>query len=134
MYPSTTALCAQLTVPGMWGGGLNFGKGDFSFYKSFESFLKPFPEEDRAAFPEVFNLPKGVYEISLTKPLGIIFEEIEAGAGVFVQDLVEDGLAKRQGKVQVGDVLVGVTAIKVGRLIFKAPCCFKFMLPFFGSN
>ena len=49
----------------------------------------------------------------MTKPLGIIFEEIEAGEGVFVQDLVEDGLAAVQGKIQPGDVLIGVTAIKV---------------------
>ncbi|KAL3916727.1 MAG: hypothetical protein SGILL_005048, partial [Bacillariaceae sp.] len=110
---SSTACHATLTVPGMWNRGLNFGKGDFKFYKSFDSFMKPFPDEDRAEFPEVFNLPKGVYEVILTKPLGIIFEEIEVGKGVFVQDLVEDGLAARQGKIQPGDVLVGVTAVKI---------------------
>lgn len=49
----------------------------------------------------------------MTKPLGIIFEEIEAGKGVFVQELVEGGLAERQGRVQPGDVLVGVTAVKI---------------------
>ena len=111
---ATTKLHASpVTVPGMWGSGLNFGKGDFSFYRSFESFMKPFPVEDREAFPEVFQLPKGVYEVSLTRPLGIVFEEIEAGEGIYVQDLVEGGLAERQGKIQVGDILVGVTAIKV---------------------
>mmetsp|Transcript_121903 Transcript_121903/g.352008 ORF Transcript_121903/g.352008 Transcript_121903/m.352008 type:complete len:217 (+) Transcript_121903:47-697(+) len=104
---------AALTVPGMWGAGLNFGKGDFAYYKSFNSFMKPFSEEDKQAFPEIFNLPKGVYEVSMTKPLGIVFEEIEAGKGVFVQDLVEGGLAEIQGKVQKGDILVGVTAVKV---------------------
>lgn len=103
----------SLSVPGMWGSGLNFGKGEFAFYKSFDAFMKPFAEEDREAFPEIFNLPKGVYEVILTKPLGIVFEEIEAGKGVFVQDLVEGGLAERQGKIQVGDVLVGVTAVKI---------------------
>eukprot|EP00536_Pseudo-nitzschia_multiseries_P009461 jgi/Psemu1/258165/estExt_Genewise1Plus.C_2640013 len=97
----------------MWGSGLNFGKGDFKFYKSFNSFMSPFTDEDRAEFPEVFNLPKGVYEVSMTKPLGIIFEEIEAGEGVFVQDLVEGGLAEVQGQIEIGDVLIGVTAIKV---------------------
>mmetsp|Transcript_1212 Transcript_1212/g.2120 ORF Transcript_1212/g.2120 Transcript_1212/m.2120 type:complete len:218 (-) Transcript_1212:111-764(-) len=102
-----------LTVPGMWNRGLNFGKGDFAFYTSFDSFMKPFTDEDREAFPEIFNLPKGVYEVSLTKPLGIVFEEIEAGKGVYVQDLVEDGLAARQGKIQPGDVLVGITAVKI---------------------
>ena len=51
--------CNALTVPGMWGAGLNFGKGDFAFYKSFDSFMKPFTDEDRQAFPEIFNIPKG---------------------------------------------------------------------------
>jgi len=103
----------SLTVPGMWGSGLNFGKGEFIFYKNFDSFMRPFTDEDKAAFPEVFNLPKGVFEVSMTKPLGIVFEEIEAGKGVFVQDLVEDGLAAIQGRIQPGDVLIGITAIKV---------------------
>ncbi|KAG7360635.1 hypothetical protein IV203_035734 [Nitzschia inconspicua] len=108
-----TTVCHALTVPGMWGSGLNFGKGDFAFYRSFDAFMKPFTQEDRQAFPEVFNLPKGVYEVSLTRPLGIIFEEIEAGKGIVVQDLVEDGLAARQGKIQQGDILVGITAVKI---------------------
>ena len=108
-----TSLAAALTVPGMWGAGLNFGKGDFVYYKSFESFMKPFSAEDRKSFPELFSIPKGVYEVSMTKPLGIVFEEIEARKGVFVQDLVEGGLAELQGKVQVGDVLVAVTAVKI---------------------
>jgi len=72
-----------------------------------------FTEEDKKEFPEIFNFPKGVYEVSMTKPLGIIFEEIKVGEGVFVQDLVEGGLADRQGKIQNGDILIGVTAIKV---------------------
>lgn len=75
--------------------------------------MRPFTDEDKADFPEVFNLPKGVYEVSMTKPLGIVFEEIEIGSGVFVQDLVEDGLAAIQGKIQPDDILIGVTAIKV---------------------
>jgi hypothetical protein len=97
----------------MWGSGLNFGKGEFVFYKTFEAFMKPFTKDDREAFPEVFNLPNGVYEVSLTKPLGIVFAEIEAGKGIFVQDLVEGGLAERQGMIQPGDVLVGITAVKI---------------------
>ena len=108
-----TACHETLTVPGMWGSGLNFGKGEFKFYRSFNSFMSPFTDEDKAAFPEVFNLPKGVYEVSMTKPLGIVFEEIEAGKGVFVQELVEGGLADVQGQIQSGDVLIGVTAVKV---------------------
>ena len=75
--------------------------------------MRVFTDEDKAAFPEVFNMPKGVFEVSMTKPLGIIFEEIEAGEGVFVQDLVEGGLAEIQGQIQPGDVLIGVTAVKV---------------------
>jgi hypothetical protein len=106
-------LCNAFTVPGMWGSGGSYGKGDFAFYKSFDAFMKPFAPEDREAFPEIFNIPEGVYEVSLTKPLGIIFEEIEIGKGVFVQDLLEGGLAERQGKIKEGDVLVGITAIKV---------------------
>jgi hypothetical protein len=105
--------CDALSVPGMWGSGLNFGKGDFAFYRSFEAFMRPFTQEDREAYPEVFTIPKGVYEVSLTRPLGIIFEEIDIGKGVYVQDLIEDGLAARQGKIQVGDILLGVTAVKI---------------------
>lgn len=105
--------CNSLTVPGMWTGGLNYGKGDFAFFRSFKDFTKPFTQEDIDAYPEIFQIPKGIYEVSLTTPCGIVFEEIEAGKGVYVQDLVEGGLADRQGKIQVGDVLVAVTAIKV---------------------
>jgi hypothetical protein len=105
--------CNGLSVPGMWGSGLNFGKGSFIFYRSFNNFLDPFEEKDREAFPEIFSLPKGVTEVSLTKPLGIIFEEIEIGKGVFVQDFVEGGLAERSGRIQKGDILVAITAIKI---------------------
>jgi len=97
----------------MWNAGLNYGKGPFKFYKSFNDWMSPFPDEDREEFPEIFRLPKGVYEVSLRKPLGIVFEEIEAGEGVFVRDLAEGGNAERGGVVRVGDVLVGVTAVKV---------------------
>jgi hypothetical protein len=105
--------CHALSVPGLWTSGLNFASGSFGFYRSFDSFMRPFTPEDREAFPEVFNIPKGVYEVSMRKPLGIVFEEIEAGEGVYIQDLVEGGLADRQGKLQIGDILVGCTAIKV---------------------
>jgi hypothetical protein len=108
-----TACFSTLSVPGMWPSGLSYGKGEFKFYRSFESFGNVFSDEDRAANPEVFNLPKGVYEVSLTTPLGIVFEEIELGKGVYVQDLVEGGMAERSGKIDVGDVLVGMTAVKI---------------------
>jgi hypothetical protein len=97
----------------MWNAGLNFGKGDFKFYESFDTFMGVFPNEDKAAFPEIFNLPKGLYEVRLAKPLGVIFEEIEIGRGVYVQDLVEGGNAARSGMIQINDVLVGITAIKI---------------------
>lgn len=61
----------------------------------------------------MFSLPKGVYEVKLGKPLGIVFKEIEVGKGVFVQDLVEGGSADRQGIIKPGDILTGITAIKV---------------------
>jgi len=110
---SSSTILNSFSVPGMWPGGNKFGKGPFRFYSGFKDWMGVFPEEDAAAYPEIFNLPKGVYEISLASPLGIIFEEIEIGKGVFVQDLVEGGAAERQGKIQKGDVLVGVTGIKV---------------------
>jgi len=45
------------------------------FYTDFDHWMRPFPEEDRRAFPDVFNLPAGLREVKLTKPLGIVFEE-----------------------------------------------------------
>jgi len=75
----------SFSVPNMWNAGLSFGKGTFKFYRNFDDWMKVFPDEDREAYPEVFNVPKGVYEVSLTKPLGIVFEEIEVGKGVYVQ-------------------------------------------------
>jgi hypothetical protein len=111
---SRTQLAAtEIDTSFMWNRGLNFGKGNFKFYSNFKDWMSVFPDEDKAAFPDVFNLPKGVYEVSLTKPLGIVFEEIEQGRGLYVQDLVEGGNAANSGKVQVGDVLVGITAVKI---------------------
>ena len=103
----------QFNTSGMWNSGLSYGKGPFKFYTSFDSWMSPFAGEDKQLYPELFSLPKGVYEISLPKPLGIIFEEIEIGKGVYVVDMVEDGNAERQGTVMKGDILIGVTAVKV---------------------
>lgn len=77
--------------------------------------MSPFPEEDRREFPELFSLPTGVYEISFAndRSLGMILDEIEAGKGVYVLDLVEGGMAESMGSVKKGDVVIGVTAIKV---------------------
>jgi hypothetical protein len=112
-HKPTVACHAQFSTSGLWNSGLNFGKGEFRFYRGFDDFMSPFPQEDRALYPEVFTLPQGVYEVGLAKPLGIIFEEIDVGKGVHVQDLVEGGNAERQGVIQKGDVLVGITATKI---------------------
>ena len=89
-------------------------QGEFTFYKSFDEWMKPFPAEDRELYPEMFRIPDGVYEVRMAKPLGIVFEELEAGGGgVYVTDLVEGGNAESQGVVKPGDKLIGVTAIKV---------------------
>lgn len=97
----------------MWNGGNSYGKGQFKYYTDFDTWMSVFPEEDKEAFPEVFNLPKGVYEVKLNGPLGIVFEEIEEGKGLFVKDLVEGGNAANQGTVELDDVLIGLTAVKV---------------------
>ncbi|GFH54977.1 hypothetical protein CTEN210_11453 [Chaetoceros tenuissimus] len=137
---STSSTQLHLKVAGMWPNGNAFGKGQFRFYKSFDSWMSPFPEEDRQEFPEIFNLPKGVYEVSMFKPLGIIFEEIEIGKGVYVQDFVEGGNAERMGTIQKDDVLIGVTAIKVvgakweRRLIPAKDLSFDTVVGAIGSN
>ena len=52
---------------------------------------------------------------TLTLTLGIVFEEVVPGAaeGVRVVELVEGGNAEASGAVAPGDVLVGVTGIRV---------------------
>ena len=116
---SRSELNAAISTSGLWNAGLSYGKGPFRFYEDFDTWISPFPEEDRKEFPEIFNIPKGVYEISLRTPLGIIFEEIDAGRGVYVTDLVEGGNAERrkgsdgESIIQPGDILIGVTAVKV---------------------
>uniref|UniRef100_A0A7S2S9V6 PDZ domain-containing protein n=1 Tax=Eucampia antarctica TaxID=49252 RepID=A0A7S2S9V6_9STRA len=135
-------VCESLSVPGMWTRGNGFGKGTFKFYTSFEGWMKPFGDEDREAFPEVFQLPEGVYEVSTVKPLGIVFEEIEDGgkSGVYVVDVVEGGNAQFQGKVQKGDLLIALTAIKVSgakwerRLIPAVTFDFDTVVGAIGSN
>ena len=53
--------------------------------------------------------------VSLTKPLGIVLEELEEGeAGVVVADLVDGGAAARSdGLVRPGDLVLGVGPIDV---------------------
>jgi hypothetical protein len=124
----------------MWNNGNSYGKGQFKFYKSFEDWMSPFPDEDRESYPEIFTIPKGVYEVSMQKPLGILFEEMEIGKGVYVMDLVEGGNAEREGKIQKGDVLIGVTAVKVigakweRRLLPAKDLSFDTVVNAIGSN
>lgn len=111
----------------MWNAGLNFGKGPFKFYSGFNEWMSAFPDEDRREFPDVFNLPKGTFEVRLQKPLGIVFEEIDAGRGLYVQDLVEGGNAEIEGSIKPNDVLVGITAVKIVGAKFERrliPCRF----------
>jgi hypothetical protein len=104
---------SQIDTSFMWNRGNAYGTGDFKFYQNFDAWMAVFPPEDQADYPEIFSLPAGVREVALTAPLGIVFEEIDKGRGLFVQDLVEDGNAARSGSIQVGDVLVAMTATKV---------------------
>lgn len=93
-----------------WDG---FGKGPFAFYSTFDEFMAPFPDEDRETYPEMFQLPTGVFEVTLPRPLGIAFEEVDAGqGGVLVTEVVEGGNAAAEGTIQPGDILVAVTACK----------------------
>jgi len=72
--------------------------------------------------PELFNFWKQIhdhedqYEVALARPLGIVFEEIAplgaAPAGVKVIEVSEGSNAAKAGCVAVGDVLVGVTAVR----------------------
>lgn len=103
-------------------------------------YMEPFPDEDRQQYPEMFRLPQGVYEVPLAKPCGIVFEEIEAGRGVYVSDLVEGGNAERQGMIQKGDVLIGITAVRVAGAKWERrllPCryfSFDMVVGAIGSN
>ena len=90
----------------------DFGKPPFNFYKGFDAFMSVFPDEDREEHPAMFNLPTGVYELAMPRPLGIAFEEREVGRGIVVTECVEGGNAAKSGLIQPGDVLVAVTAIK----------------------
>ena len=57
--------------------------------------------------------------VTLTKPMGIVFEENDATyGGIFVHSLKEGGLAAAAGTVAVGDQLVAVVDQKVAGLPF----------------
>jgi PDZ domain len=138
--PTSSRLEASVETSFMWNRGLNFGKGNFKFYDGFEKWMSVFPEQDRQSNPDVFSFPKGVYEVKLTKPLGIVFEELESGRGLYVKGLLDNGNAEKNGKIQIGDVLIGITAVKVvgakyeRRLIPARKFDFDTMVGAIGSN
>jgi len=123
---STTRCHSAIDTSFMWNRGMSYGKGQFKFYPGFDKWMSVFPEEDRNAYPEVFNLPKGIYETILKKPLGIIFEEIEMGKGLYVQDIVDGSNAGFDRNVKRNDILVGITAVKVSKKVpnvaLRFPC------------
>mmetsp|Transcript_5902 Transcript_5902/g.17674 ORF Transcript_5902/g.17674 Transcript_5902/m.17674 type:complete len:216 (+) Transcript_5902:89-736(+) len=88
---------------------MEFGKGFGSYYSGWIDFVKEYPQEDRNAYPALFELPKDCYEVKLDKPLGIAFEEGSDG-GVVVQYLVEGGNAEQSGVISAGDALLATTA------------------------
>ena len=61
-------------------------------------------------------------QVSLPKPLGIAFEEVEPGQGVVVDYLVEGSNAEQCGRIQPGDILIAVTAYKVSPMTSRLPC------------
>ena len=60
--------------------------------------------------------------MSLPKPLGIAFEEVQPGQGVVVDYLVEGSNAEQCGRIQPGDILIAVTAYKVPPMTSRLPC------------
>ncbi|KAJ1625832.1 hypothetical protein T492DRAFT_1036995 [Pavlovales sp. CCMP2436] len=77
-----------------------------SFYSAHDA---PPPFGPKSGDP---TLPKNVFEIYLPRPLGIQFEEQDK-RGLKVISLISGGNADRCGKLQVGDQLVGVTAVRM---------------------
>lgn len=52
--------------------------------------------------------------VTLTKPMGIVFEENDADyGGIFVHSLKENGIAAENGSIRAGDQLVAVNDRKV---------------------
>jgi len=58
----------------------------------------------------------GVFRVRLRTPLGLAFEEVEAGCakGVVVASLVAGGNAERDGRIWEGDQLVSTSAVILG--------------------
>jgi len=58
-------------------------------------------------------------EVSLSKPMGIVFEENdEETGGIFVQALTDGGSAAVNGNIKIGDQLVSVGQSKVSGMAF----------------
>eukprot|EP00593_Proboscia_inermis_P016244 CAMPEP_0171325598 /NCGR_PEP_ID=MMETSP0816-20121228/116907_1 /TAXON_ID=420281 /ORGANISM="Proboscia inermis, Strain CCAP1064/1" /LENGTH=218 /DNA_ID=CAMNT_0011824809 /DNA_START=496 /DNA_END=1152 /DNA_ORIENTATION=+ len=138
---ATSTNLKAVQASGLWNAGNKFGKGPFRYYDGFDKWMEPFPQTDRDAMPEYFQIPEGAYEIIMNKPCGIVFEEMEIGRGVKVTELVEGGNAAKLGDaIQPGDVLIGVTAVKnVGakwerRLIPAINLSFDTVVAAIGSN
>jgi hypothetical protein len=113
---SCAATAPRIDTSFMWNSGLSFGKGQFKFYDGFDKWMSVFPDQDRNDNPELFNLPPGTYEVQLAKPLGIVFEEIDMGRGLYVKELVAGGNADQLlggSIIQPGDLLIGITAVKI---------------------
>jgi len=94
---------------------MEFGKGFGSYYSGWADFVKEYPQEDRDAYPALFELPEDCYEIKLNKPLGIAFVEgdnarVGQPDGVKVDYLVEGGNAEKDGTIKPGDTLLATTA------------------------
>lgn len=63
--------------------------------------------------------PQSYVSVTLSKPMGIVFEENDADyGGVFVQSLKPDSVAEQDGKLQIGDQLVAVEKTKVSGWAF----------------
>jgi hypothetical protein len=111
--PSATRHCALRATGDRWycGEGVKYPRG--------ASNMPPAPPPETGGYshePQLFDFWADTnydYEVALARPLGIVFEEIGTAAqpmGVKVIDV--GGNAAASGKVSVGDVLVGVTAVR----------------------
>ena len=60
------------------------------------------------------NDVKNYFSVSLRKPMGIAFVENVGGGGVYVDEVLAEGAAAKQGtKLEKGDQLVGVGSVLV---------------------
>eukprot|EP00607_Mallomonas_marina_P000227 CAMPEP_0182429198 /NCGR_PEP_ID=MMETSP1167-20130531/25587_1 /TAXON_ID=2988 /ORGANISM="Mallomonas Sp, Strain CCMP3275" /LENGTH=234 /DNA_ID=CAMNT_0024612579 /DNA_START=127 /DNA_END=828 /DNA_ORIENTATION=- len=66
--------------------------------------------------------PSEIVTISLTKPLGLVLEEVEADgkSGVFVGECTEGGNAKKSGKISRGYYLLEVNGIDTRKMDFDS--------------